>query len=49
MNEAELNYQEYLERYCRKHKISKEVAETHALVKEVKKLYFKENDKKPWE
>lgn len=33
------DYEEYLERYCRKHKITKEEAESHALVKEIKKYY----------
>lgn len=33
------DYEQYLEKYCKKHKISKEEAEKHALVKEVKKQY----------
>lgn len=32
-------YEEYLEKYCKKHEIAKEVAENHSLVKEVKKHY----------
>lgn len=36
---AQKDYEEYLERYCKQHKISKEEAEKHALVKETKKYY----------
>ena len=34
------DYEEYLERYCFKHGISKEEAETHLTVKEVKQMYL---------
>ena len=37
--EAEKAFEEYLEKYCRKHKCSKEEAEKHLLVKDVKKYY----------
>lgn len=33
------DFEAYLERYCKKHNITKEEAEAHALVKEVKKYY----------
>ena len=33
------DYEEYLRRYCIKHHVSKEEAETHALVKQVKHYY----------
>lgn len=33
------DYERYLEKYCNKHKISKEEAEKHELLQEVKKHY----------
>ena len=37
--EAEKTFEEYLEKYCRKHGYSKEEAEKHALINEVKQYY----------
>lgn len=37
------DYEEYLKKYARDHKISVEEAETHALVQETKK-YYEESD-----
>ena len=33
------DFEEYLERYCTKHRITPEVAKQHKLVQEVKKYY----------
>ena len=38
------DYNRFLERYCTKHGISKEEAETHQLVKEMKQYYEKNDD-----
>lgn len=38
------SYEEYLEKYCTKHEVSKEEAEKHALVKEAKKHYEAKDD-----
>lgn len=35
----EEKYERYLERYCKTREITKEEAETHAIVKEVKEYY----------
>ena len=40
MNEAEVNLQEYLERYCAKYKCTSEEALEHAIVKEIRKHYY---------
>ena len=37
--EAEKAFEEYLEKYCKKHGYSKEEAEKHVLVKNVKQYY----------
>lgn len=39
MTAAEKDYELYLERYCEQHKISKEKAEKHSLVREIKSYY----------
>lgn len=41
MNE---DFEKYLEKYCAKHDISKEEAEKHAIVKDVRKQYEKKDD-----
>lgn len=39
MTEQKTDYEIYLERYCNKRKLTKEVAERHLIVKLVKKYY----------
>lgn len=43
MTEQKSDYEIYLKRYCEKRRLPKEVAESHALVKEVKKFYEESN------
>ena len=38
MKEHKSDYDEYVEKYCRKHKISRAEAEQHYLVREYKKM-----------
>lgn len=38
------DYEQYLERYCKTHNISKSEAEQHAVVKEVKQQYEKNDN-----
>lgn len=49
MKQAKSDYEEYLEKYCEKRRISRAEAEQHYLVREVKKIYEereKDADKK---
>lgn len=39
--EAEKDYEQYLEKYCVKHNLTKEEAEKHYLVKSAKQYYEK--------
>lgn len=39
------DYNRYLERYCKQYKVSKEEAEKHSLVQEVKQYYQEEAKK----
>lgn len=39
MTEADKNYEEYIERFCEYRRISREEAEKHAMVREIKKYY----------
>ena len=44
MSEAEKKFNIYLEKYCRKHKVSQEEAMKHRMVLDVKE-YYEENEK----
>ena len=44
MKEHKSDYDEYVEKYCRTHRISREEAEDHYLVREYKK-YLEENER----
>lgn len=39
MRDVESDFEAYVERYCRKHKITPEEAKEHAMVREVKAYY----------
>lgn len=44
MEEIKTKYELYLERYCKNHNLSKDEADEHAIVKEVKKQYMDEGE-----
>ena len=46
MEETKSKYELYLDKYCEVHHISREEAEQHAVVKEVKQKYIEEGETK---